>query len=174
MDEEMSDQSIDEELVITNSTREINVIISSHQNTVSIHTDSWKYFICSNNDASSSDSSSQSDSFWEYIIDINKLTRNLNPDQIKELWIRELVPQFEGDQDDFKLDSSEIDVESVKEDDQMEIEENTYGLDQRIRNQKLTTDQIHLLKSILDKNLFTTKEISVKYNVSCSVLKINQ
>ena len=36
-DEEMLYQSIDEELVITNSIREINIITLRHQNTVSIH-----------------------------------------------------------------------------------------------------------------------------------------
>ena len=95
-DEEINDINT-EELNISEFMRNTNVILTSHQDVVSIQMNASIYFQNLKTVESDAENYLNKSSFENIIIDINKLTKRLNPSQIKELWIKELMPNFNGD-----------------------------------------------------------------------------
>ena len=168
-DEEINDINT-EELNISEFTRNTNVILTSHQDVVSIQMNASIYFQNLKTVESDAENYSNKSSFENIIIDINKLTKRLNPSQIKELWIKELVPNFNGDL--ISQDSDDSQANDDSESEQIQIEEMKYscGLEERQKNQKLTTDQMQFLLQVMNNRDLTIKEISAKYKVSYSVL----
>ena len=170
IDEELQDQQNKEGQILSNSVKVVNVIISSNQNIVSIHTSTSKYFIDSNNEEIKDDEPLRNNNFESLLIDISKQTRNLNQDKIKELWIKELMPNLERNEDLYSISNQKQEEVSKEESMIISDQEDKPGLDQRKRNEKLTTTQRELLKSIIKKKQNTIKKISAKYNISRSVL----
>ena len=72
IDEELQDQQNKEDQILSNLVKVVNVIISSNQNIVSIHTSTSKYFIDCNNEEIKDDESLRNNNFEGLLIDINK------------------------------------------------------------------------------------------------------
>ena len=108
--------------------------------------------------------------FYQEIIDVTKATRSLTINDIKMLALKDL---------DWEVDISQIswDLFEHSENSQLEKEEIKYesdndsnGLKNKDKHQKLSKNQIKYLKAIFMTTELTIKQIQSEYNVSYSVL----
>ena len=106
----------------------------------------------------------------DYIIDVNKITKNKSIDDLKILILNEIGTKT----DEAKIysdvfDEKEMLIQTSHATNEVD-DNNLFGLDVREKGQKLTVEQIKRLKEIISGFKVDLKEISAKYNISYTVL----
>ena len=111
--------------------------------------------------------------YWQFsneVIDMTKITRNLSINDIKRLTIETLNTNADASQISWDLydafNISQLEKEEVK----YESDDDSCGLKDKRKHQKLSKNQIKYLKTIFMTTDLTIREIQSEYNVSYSVL----
>ena len=104
------------------------------------------------------------------IIDIPKHTRNKDVNDVRVLTIQSILSEFELN-DDYPENIIKYDQED-KTNENLKIlkSDETYGLADRTRNQKLSTIQLTYLKSKIESSNLPTKKLSKEFNLSSSLI----
>ena len=92
------------------------------------------------------------------------MARELNINQIKEFSIKTLNLDLNYliGEDSFINNSVKCDIKNEENKD--DFDHNSFGLNHRTKNQKLTRDQVWFLKNTIDASNMTIKEIQFNYN----------
>ena len=170
-------ESSDEEDIFTlnnlktnSNNREINITFSWINNKVSINSSNDKYseVKIDKEDKHLDDKVIPQNKL--IIIDIPKLTRNKDFNTVRALAIQSIWSEFELNDDypeniikSYQEDNTNENLEILKSDE-------TYGLANRTRNQKLSTIQLTYLKSKIESSNLPTKKLSKEFNVSISLI----
>ena len=146
------------------------VVISSQNDTIKIHTNAISLRNLNMEDIAIYMREEIKESNFQTIVDISKMARELNINQIKELSIKTLNPDLDYliGEDSFINNSVKYDIKNEENKD--DLDHNSFGLNHRTKNQKLTRDQVWFLKNTIDASNMTIKEIQFNYNVSYSTL----
>ena len=86
------------------------------------------------------------------------------------LSLKVLSPNFNLENDKNLLNNDADDSELLNESSKEEFEDESWGLNDRQNNQKLSLNQIKYLKNQMSNRNFSIKEVQEKYSVSYSVL----
>ena len=155
--------------------KEILLILSSVADTLSIHTHIKRLEYLNKIISENSESSEEEIKELNDVIDLCKTTSKLSPNKINELVYEALVP---GITNEISINSElNQQYEHISEEyNQIDREnEESFGLIERWKYQKLTDQQYKFLKKELETSNDTINQISNQYNVSISLLyKINQ
>ena len=104
------------------------------------------------------------------IIDISNVTLNYSIKEIDWLSLKVLNPNISLENDKNLLNNDADDVQSLNESSNEEFEDESWGLNDRHKSQKLSLDQIKYLKNQMSNWNYSIKEIQEKYYVSYSAL----
>ena len=146
------------------------VVISSINNSISLNLKSELKNIENTSEELIEESTLNLSKSEDLIYDVNNLTRKLNTDQINSL-SNELQKSKSNNEIRYNFaDLSEVsnsgnENNQVSEEDKLDQE---FG--QRTKNQKLSHEQLNIIKMELDSQLLTTKQLCNKFNVSASLI----
>ena len=150
--------------------RTIIVLISSISNKINIHASikGESNTIIKNNEIANSDIDDISQN-WE-VIDINKITCKLSSSEIKRLTLESFIQEADSSMEVDWMDSQDgaDSIENSLEYD--ELNEFSFGLQERTKNQKLSGDQLKFLKHQIEDSSLKINQISTKFKVSPSLL----
>ena len=154
----------------TSQCRTITVIISSISNKININTSikGESNTIIKNNEIANSDIDDINQN-WE-VIDINKITCKLSSSEIKRLTLESVIQEADSSMEVDWMDSqdgADLIENSLEYD---ELNEFSFGLQERIKNQKLSGDQLKFLKRQIEDSSLNINQISTKFKVSPSLL----
>ena len=96
------------------------------------------------------------------IIDISNLSRNLKIKEINWLSLKVLSPNANLDNDKNLLDNEVDGWELLDETSREEFEDESWGMSDREKNQKLSLDQIKYLKNQMSNGDYSIKKIQEK------------
>ena len=111
--------------------------------------------------------------YWQFsneVIDMTKITRNLSINDIKRLTIETLNTNDDASQISWDLSDAFNISQLKKEEVKYESDDDSCGLKDKRKHQKLSKNQIKYLKTIFMTTDLTIREIQSEYNVSYSVL----
>ena len=150
--------------------RTILVVISSINNSYSSHLN--KKFSQNENDKREVTDLNNSKSIEEdiFIYDVNSLANKLTADQIDCL-TKELLMSLEDKESNYDWVAPWEDLDSDIDDNRSCEEDKLYqGLNSRNKNQKLNHDKIKHIRKYIDGGDLTTKQLSIKFNLSASLI----
>ena len=84
-----------------------------------------------------------------FIIDVTKTTNNLTINQIKDIIIKNLLPDFDASDNDSSAFNGSDYENNMNEENKNTTYKNCFRLDNRLKNEKLLKDQILFLKHLL-------------------------
>ena len=146
------------------------VAVSCHDDRMSIHINAIKLKECEEDDEHFENSTQIYQDDSQVIFDVSKMTRNLTAREIKQTILNYLTP--DNHISNLYLDSIE-NLKQTKVDNKfiyLEDDKNSFELENRVKFEKLTKEQISFLKEVLLQSDLSKKQIQSKYNVSYSVL----
>ena len=104
------------------------------------------------------------------IFDITKATKELTINQIKDIIIKTLLPDFDASENDSNAFNGADYENNMNEENKNATHKNCFGLDNRQRNEKLSKDQILFLKN----HLAEEKSLLKRFNINTKYLSLHQ
>ena len=150
--------------------RDTAIVISNINDSLFVHTnifDIKNQIISDHSHLNESEDNSNNES---NIIDVSRMTQKLEIDDIQLITAETLNPQISITKEELKSFSNNNWYSQVKDANSFVVKDASYGLASRKKGEKLSSDQIEFLKSILSDPSISTIEISKAYSVSSSVL----
>ena len=146
------------------------VVISSYNDTIKTHTNAAFLRNLKIEEIIKNKKEEKKDNKSSTIIDPSKITKKLDICQVNELSIKELSPKIDYSINYASFTDNPNKFVSMDEEDKHDLDQNSFGLNHRTKNQKLSYDQIWFLKNIINTSNLPIKEIQFNYNVSYSTL----
>ena len=171
MEEEKNASCDDSKYIVTsNVNRELMLILSSNADVISIHTHIKRVDSLNEIRDEEIESSKVKREQHRDIIDICKLTTKLSSNKINRLVIDTIVPGI-IDKTERDLDLPQQNEWIVKDSFMIDNEnEVSFGLMERLKYQKLSNHQYKFLKKELDESIESIDQLSIKCNISVSLL----
>ena len=141
-------------------------VISSNKDVLYIHTNIFNFKDENSNfDSNLIDDDADANN-QPIIYDLSKIAQKLDADGIKQLIIKTLNSQIELNKEEIKVFDADIKSNSSYDNIRNIVEDASYELNVRQKGEKLSSDQIDLLKEITRDSSIETMEICRAYNVS--------
>ena len=153
-----------------NHNREINVILSEIDDRIHIHS-SCNLNDCEEESEGSKYSNKDDQTCTDFIIiDITKLIKNKDANAIREFALQSISSGFQCNLDNQIEKVNDIEELKNESDSELLRSDQTHGLFDRSKNQKLSIIQLKYLKSEINKSELSSKKLSKQYNVSTSII----
>ena len=154
---------------VTNN-RKVIIILSCINDVTSIHTKIINQELASPIEEEKSGISHVENKNSTEIIDINKSTRGLTVEEINDNIIDTIIPNTNNNSILMIKQQNSEDYDEQRQLDFDASVDNTFGLLERGKYQKLTKEQIKFLRTLLNSSELSTKQISARYGVSLSLI----
>ena len=154
---------------VTNN-RKVIIILSCINDVTSIHTKIINQELASPIEEEKSGISHVENKNSTEIIDINKSTRGLTVEEINDNIIDTIIPNINNNSILMIKQQNSEDYDEQRQLDFDASVDNTFGLLERGKYQKLTKEQIKFLRTLLNSSELSTKQISARYGVSLSLI----
>ena len=146
------------------------IVISNHCDHISVHTNANQLKDSKIEELKYEQEEELDTGAVKNIVDVSQITRNLTSKEIRLLTLHDLISDIEASQTNFsfieKLNKTNTFNEMIWVDDN----DNSYGLENRSKFEKLSKEQTLFIKEVLIQADLSHKQIQSKYNISYSVL----